>query len=361
MKLETLLKNAPGWATDSNDSHGVVIGSIVRMVRNLPGFPFPGWSTAESRAAVAAEILPVLKGLKGFKNAFCAQMSELSYGARRALLTRKQLTPCMAARQDGCHIIIPTRRPVIFMVNEEEHLVTHIFHNGLNLEQGIAEIQQLSDLLEERLKFARTPQNGYLTSIPTEAGDGLQLYCILHLPGLTSANMMGQVTKALEKLHVSISPYFADAQDDTGHLFVLFSIPGPENSVDEMLENFQDVVAHLVRREQQVRRKLALDPGMHLEDAIGRAYGMLTNCYRLSIKELRDAISLLRLGTIIGIIDWQEDPCDIVTALNHFGMEQATITALAEEKGDAMLSQKRARAARVFLHNHPHTFIHFNS
>ena len=38
--------------------------------------------------------------------------------------------------------------------------------------------------------------------------------------------MMNQVTKALEKLHVSISPYFSDSQDDTGHLFVLFSIPG---------------------------------------------------------------------------------------------------------------------------------------
>lgn len=361
MKIETMLKSSPGWVNEAHDGDGIVLSTIVRMVRNLPGYPFPGWSTAESRAAVAAQILPVIKEIKGFKTAFCAEMSDLSYGARRALLTRKQLTPCMAARQDGCHIVIPARRQVIFMINEEEHLVTHVFHNGNNLEQGIEDIYEWANILEKKLSFARTPQNGYLTSIPTEAGDGLQLYSILHLPGLTSANMMSQVTKALEKLHVSISPYFADAQDDTGHLFVLFSIPGPENSVDEMLENYQDVVNHLVHREQQVRRKLAMDPGMHMEDAIGRAYGMLTNCYRLSIKELRDAISLLRLGTMMGIIDWEEDPGEIVTALNHFGLEQATITAIAEENGDSFLCQKRAKAARTFLNNHPHTFIHFNS
>lgn len=356
MKFDTMLKSTLFWEPCRNTTEGVVLGSIVRMVRNLSGYSFPGWSTQESREAVAQTILPVIRNLRGFKTAFYAEMTELSYGKRRALLTRKQLTPCMAARQDGCHIIIPQKKPVLLMVNEEEHLVAHAFQNGLNFDNGIAMLDQLDDELQNELHFAYSSQNGYLTSIPSEAGDGLQLYCILHLPGLTIANMMNQVTKALEKLHVSISPYFSDSQDDTGHLFVLFSIPGPEDSIEELLENFTDVVHHMVRRELQVRRKLLADSGLYLQDAISRAYGLLTNCRRLSIKELRDAVSLLRLGTLQGLIKWEENEHDILIALNLFGLEQATLTAMAEENGDPELCLKRASAARDFLNNHPHHF-----
>lgn len=354
MKFDTLLKNEPKWAPDRNTTDGVVMGSIVRMVRNLSGYPFPGWSTAEARAAVAAELLPRITTLRGFKTAFCAEMPQLSYGQRRALLTRKQLTPCMAARQDGCYVIIPQRQRITIMVNEEEHLAVHAFQDGVNFEQGIQQLQDLDEALQEELNFAHNAQHGYLTSIPSEAGDGLQLYCLLHLPALTAANMMNHVTKALEKLHVSISPYYSDGQDDTGHLFVLFSIPGPEDSIDEMTETFEDVLRHIVRREQQVRRKLLHEPGMHLQDAIARAYGLLTNCRRLSIRELRDSVSLLRLGTLLRLITWQEDERDILIALNNFSVSQASAAAMAEEQGDPGLCLQRAVAARQFLSSHPH-------
>ena len=360
MKFDTLLKTPYTWNPDRNTTDGVVYGSIVRMVRNLPEFPFPGWSTEAHREAVAARILPVIREIRGFKSAFYAEMNELSYGQRRALLTRKQLTPCMAARQNGCHVIIPQKKNLFFMVNEEEHLVAHVFNNGLDFDSGLDTMAALDDWLSERLTFAYNEKDGYLTSIPSEAGDGLQLYCLLHLPGLTCANMMNQVTKALEKLHVSISPYFSDAQDDTGHLFVLFSIPGPEGSMEELQENFQDVINHLVRREQQVRRKLQVEPGLHMQDAIGRAYGLLTNCRRISIKELRDAISLLRLGTLQGIICWKEGEQEMLVKLHHFALDQATITAQAEEKGDPALCIRRAAAARDFLNNHPHYFSEIN-
>ena len=356
MKIETLLKTAPAWSPDRNTTDGVVMGSIVRMVRNLAGFRFPGWSTAETRAAVAARVLPAIKDIYGFKTAFCAELSTLSYGQRRALLSRKQLTPCMAARQDGCYIIIPQRRRLILMVNEEEHIVAHVFLDGLNLSRGIREMDTLADQLEERLELAYTEQNGYLTSIPTEAGDGLQLYCLLHLPGLTHANMMNQVTKALEKLHVSISPYYSDTQDDTGQMFVLYSIPGPEGSIEEMMEGFEDIVQHIVRREQQVRRKLLSDSGQYLQDAIGRAYGLLTNCRRLSMKEMRDALSLLRLGTLLGILKWQDDEMTVLNALNTLAVEQACIAAMAEETAVPDLVQRRARIVREFLNKHPHHF-----
>jgi protein-arginine kinase len=168
--------------------------------------------------------------------------------------------------------------------------------------------------------------------------------------------MMNQVTKALEKLHVSISPYYSDSQDDTGQMFVLYSIPGPEGSIEEMMENFEEIVQHIVRREQQVRRKLLNNSGQYLQDAIGRAYGLLTNCFRLSMKEMRDALSLLRLGTLLGFLKWEEEETAVLNALNNLSVEQACLAAMAEETAVPDLVQRRARIVREFLNNHPHHF-----
>lgn len=357
MKLQTLFSTVPDWTPDRNTTDGVVLGCITRMVRNLPEHSFPGWSTAESRAAVATKLLPVIKSIKGLKTAYSAEITDLSYGERRALLTRKLITPCMAARQDGCHVILSPRRMLSIMLNEEEHLVVHNFQNGLNLNKSLSEQQRLDTMLQEQLRFAYTEQNGYLTSIPGEAGDGLQLYCFLHLPALTLANMMNQVTKAMEKLHVCISPYYSDSQDDTGHLFVLFSIPGPEDSIDELKENFLDVVDHLVRREQQVRRRLMADSGQYLQDAIARAYGLLNNCRRLSVKELRDATSLLRLGTLLHLIKWEEAEDAILVKLHHLNLAEAQQTALAADEDTPQLHVRRAQSVRNFLIQHPHQLL----
>lgn len=356
MKLNSILNSPPAWFPDRNGTEGIVVGTIVRMVRNLPDFPFPGWSTSESRAAVAAKLLPAIKSIRGYKTAFSAEMNTLSYGQRRALLTRKLLTPCMAARQDGCHIIIPPRRNMVLMVNEEEHFVVHAFNDGFDIDRCLKDVMQLDEQLQEQIDVAYDFQNGYLTSIPSEAGDGLQFYMLLHLPALTFANMMGQVTKALEKLHVNISPYFSDSQDDTGHLYVLFSIPGPEDSIEQMQEGFETVVRHLVVREMQVRTRLLRDPQLHLLDAIARAYGMLMHCRRLSIKELRDAVSFLRLGTLLGVIRWEEDEQSMLIELQHFSLALATETALAEDTPGTDLNPARALSVRVFLDNHPHSF-----
>ena len=356
MKLDSILNSPPAWLPVRNETGGIVVGTIVRMVRNLPGFPFPGWSTRESRAAVAAKLIPAIKSVRGYKTSFSAEMNTLSYGKRRAMLTRKLLTPCMAARQDGCHVIIPSRRNMILMVNEEEHFVVHAFNDGFDINRSLKDVLQLDEQLQEHVDIAYDFQNGYLTSIPAEAGDGLQFYVLLHLPALTFANMMGQITKALEKLHVNVSSYFSDGQDDTGHLYVIFSIPGPEDSIEQMQDGFETVVRHLVMREMQVRTKLLKDPGLNLLDAIARAYGLLMCCRRLSIKELRDSISFLRLGTLLGVISWEEDEQSVLIELYHFSLAMATQTALAEDTPGSDLNTARALAARDFLDKHPHTF-----
>lgn len=342
------------WMLECDDEQDVVIGTIGRLVRNLPGYRFPGWSTAEDRRAVSDILLPALKGLRGFKNAYCCEMLELSYEQRRALMVRKQLTPCMAARQDGCHLIIPDKRNIICMVNEEEHLVLHACRAGNSIRETINELRRLASALESKVSFAHDSRNGYLTSMPGESGDGIQIYTILHLPALTISNMMPQVCKAMEKLHVNISPYYSDGEDDTGNQFIAYSIPGPEGSTDEMLTHYRAVLKNLINREQQVRFKLALEPGLILEDKVARAFATLSHARRLSLQESRNALSILRLGRVLGMIDWDDDgqPKFALSQLRHLDCVLALYTALNTEEQEVTAPVARAGAIRMQLDTH---------
>lgn len=355
MKPTATLFADPAWLSAHAPADDIVLATVGRLVRNLRGTPFPGWSTAESRAAVVERVLPAVAKLNGFARAWHADMAELSYEQRRALLVRKLLTPCMAARDAGCHLVLPRRRHAALMVNEEEHIVLHTFHPGAATAAAVEAMRGYAAELQQALPLASDPAFGYLTSLPGEAGDGMQLYQVLHLPALSMAGMMPQVTRAIEKLHLSLSPFVADGSDDTAHTFVFYSVPGPQGSIDELAEYFDAVMAHLVRRERQVRRRLVENDAEQMHDAVGRAYGLLRFAHRLSLKELRDAVSVLRLGTVCGMLVWSRGPAAALAELRALVRRLSVDAALAPDADAEELSSARATALRDRLMLADHT------
>ncbi len=341
------------WLMTCRDADDIVLGTVGRLVRNLSGYRFPGWSTAEDRKAVSEILLPALRSLRGFRDATCAEICELSFEQRRGLLVRKQMTPCMAARQDGCHLIIPNSRNVVCFVNEEEHLVIHASRSGNNTRDVLTELRKLAAELEGKVTFAHDSRSGYLTSMPGEAGDGIQIYTILHLPALSLSNMIPQVSKAMEKLHLNISPYYSDGEDDTGNMFILYSIPGPQGSTDEIAAHYRSVLKNLILREQQVRRRLTEEPGLVLEDKIARAYATLSHARRLSLRECRNAISVLRLGRTLGML-YKSHPEDVSHDLGQFRELDTTLalcTALSPADEESAYPIARAVSTRRFSAN----------
>lgn len=356
--FDKTLLSAPVWMS-GRPGEDIIMATIGRLVRNLRGHAFPGWSTAEGRARVAEQIIPVITSLRGLsQGTIHAEMSELDYETRRALLAGKLLTPCMAARGEGCHLILPRRRHLSIFVNEEEHLVLHLFRSGDALYPVLGELRRIGADWATRFPFAHEASYGYRTSLPSEAGDGIQMYQILHLPALTMAGMLPAITRATEKLHVNISPFYSDGNDDTGSTYVIFSIPGPEGASEELAAYYMSVITHLCIRERQVRRKLMETSAEQVTDCIGRAYGLLRHARRLTLKELRDACSVLRLATSLGHLIWDDGADAGIAALRELCRRNAVESALTPESTESALPALRAAAARRFLAEHPH---HFNT
>ena len=303
--FSSLLKKRPIWFSTIGEYSDVIIGSMARVVRNLAGHSFPGWSTKEGRREVAELLLPHIMQLPGNKTqAFCAEMSDLSYAQRRVLLERKQISQCLAARQDGCHIVINGKQDTTFMINEEEHLVMHLYSTQSDHTPLLRRAEKITRELETNLNFAKSYSGEYLTSIPMEAGTGIQLYTILHLPALNTAGMMPQIHRSLEKLMLHISPFFSAMGDDVAGLFALYTPTIPVGAEDEISEHLRSTVLTLAQRELAVRECLDHEsqPVALLPDLIGRAYGLLQYAHKLEYKEFMNALSMLRLGAVMGYV-----------------------------------------------------------
>ncbi len=313
--FSSIVRNRPAWLTTEGEMDDIIIASFGRLVRNLPGQVFPGWSTPTSRRAVVDTLLPLLLARPGFKSAFHADMSELPLEHRRILLERKLITPCMAARQEGCHVIIPRKQDCSIMLNEEEHLVVHLFRQGMDLRNVLVDARRFATALEKELTFAHDPARGYLGSLPAEAGDGMQFSVVLHLPALVMANMMPPISRALEKLNAGMAPLYGGMQTDTGNSFIIFSHPTAQGGSEAALERLERIVHLLVLREIQVRHRLNATRPFDLADQVGRAFGSLCYSVKLSYREMLDSLSLLRLGSSCGLLRWNKNTREVLAEL----------------------------------------------
>lgn len=303
-RFSTLLKKLPPLFLSPSGEDDIVMGTMGRLVRNLQGIPFPGWGTAENRAASANALLPALRSLPCFNRAYLTEMAGLGYRERRVLMGRKQLTATMAARQDGCYLLIGNDQSSLAMVNEEEHLALHAFARGIKLGTILRRLASLSAGLGKQLPFACSQRDGYLTSIPSECGEGLQLYVILHLPGMSLSNAMPQVGKALEKMQLSISPLYPELGEESGNMYVIYTSALLLGAKEDMANHLENVACGIREQELNIRGKLMSSPGARdfFLDQLARAYGLLRYARKLSYKETMQALSLMRLGIVSGLI-----------------------------------------------------------
>lgn len=296
VRLSTILKQLPPWLRLTTSHGDIVRGVVGRLVRNIRHHNFPGWSTVEDRLKAEAVIMSALADLPECQAAYTADMADVSLDKRRLLLLRKQLTPCMGARQKGCRIILPKSQDKVFFINEEEHLAIHFFDRGDALDNTYRVMKDFASTLEESLDIAANARQGYLSSLAIECGDGMQLYCVLHLPAINMAGQIPAVNKALEELELSMAPFHADQNNDTGNLFTIYTLPSPLGETDTELEKLKAVVATLFQRETQLRLKLWKEKPLETRNSVGRALGLLLYSHLLNYREMLNAFSSLSMG-----------------------------------------------------------------
>lgn len=354
--MEALMGVPPALLGHAGEA-GVILGTLGGFELNLEGHAFPGWSSSEDRAAVASMLLAALPKLPR-EWGFCAEVAELTLVERQMLVERGQLTPTMAARQDGVHVLLNKQQDTECYINDEEHLHLQTFYPGADsAPHALKEMLEMRALMERELPVAQDPLFGNLSYDPSKSGAGIFFSFLAYLPGLRLCKHMQQVQHALDEMDIFISTLFPFQKKEWSDLWLIHA-PAPSLRQEQtVLDNMNKALAALTRQELNARARL-LDSAKSadkLRRSADDAYNTLSSSTRLRYARMQEALSLLRLGLYYGWFRAGEDVSEAKLAqhLSRAYLDNAPIYMMQRlgYTSPAKRAGERAVYARHLIHN----------
>jgi len=111
-----------------------------------------------------------------------------------------------------------------------------------------------------------------------------------------------QIVSAVGKLGLAVRGLYGEGTEALGNLFQVSNQMTLGESELEIIERLSKVIETIVQHERNARATLIEKRPKMLADQVGRAYGVLSNCYSIASKEALNLLSLLRLGIDLSIL-----------------------------------------------------------
>ena len=288
------------WYLQNGKDSDVVISSRVRLARNLDKIPFKTRASKEDMQKVLnkiEEITPSLGyGLKFLK------LKDIDDITKLTLIEKHVISPDFAIdKEEIGAILINEEENICIMINEEDHLRLQVFSSGMDLENLKSLNAEIDEKIDGLLDYAFSEQYGYLTACPTNVGTGMRASVMVHLPALT---LTGNITKVLNVVNgfgMNIRGIYGEGTQSQGDIYQISNNQSLGITENEIIKNLKTITEKVIEQERLARKYLAKN-SIELEDRVYRAYGTLAFSKKLTSEECKNLMSIVKLGTDLGII-----------------------------------------------------------
>ncbi len=306
--LDSLAKHCGEWLRGTGPESDIVMSSRIRLARNLADFPFPGRADTVAKADIEAVLRDNIIKLPLRNPLNYVAVSDLSGMDRQFLVERQLISRELAESQGPRGVGVSEEENVSLMVNEEDHLRMQVIHSGFALDDCWQEINQVDDLLSERVAFAFSQRLGYLTSCPTNVGTGIRVSVMLHLPGLVLTKEIQKVFQALQRLRLAVRGLYGEGSQAMGDFYQISNQMTLGKSEEQLIGTVAEIIPAILKYERRARESLLKDNRDGLHDQISRAYALLRGAKTMTTEEALHLLSSVRMGVNIGLIDSLEIP-----------------------------------------------------
>ena len=292
------------WYLQSGKDADVAISTRVRLARNLSEFKF-NLKDKESVKLLEEKIKDIQwtvgYGLKFFK------LKDMDDITKMSLVEKNLISPEFALNKNELgSILINDDENICIMINEEDHLRIQVFSSGFDIENTLNLAKELDEKIGNALNYAMSEDYGYLTSCPTNVGTGLRVSVMVHLPALSKTKNIQNVLDAIANFGVNIRGIYGENSKSSSDMFQISNKQTLGITEDEIAKNIK-IITEKVIEQERVARKFLIKDNLELEDKVYRSFGILKNCRKISSEETRDLLSIVKLGTDLGIIDEMTD------------------------------------------------------
>jgi len=329
------------WYDQAGNRSDIVLSSRVRLARNLEGYPFDPYLSAEKADEIIQKIAPLFeKG--GFERLDFTKIPPATAGM---LLEKHYVSRDFVSKKTPHTLMLNESMGLAVMLCEEDHVRIQSILSGLSLDEAFRNACAVDDFLSGEARIAYSDTLGYLTHCPTNLGTAMRASVMMFLPALTMAGRIDSLASNLSKIGLTMRGFYGEGTRAQGTLYQISNQITLGLTEEDILSKLSEAVKQITESEQELRGLITPEKNPQIVDKIGRAEGILRHAYLLSSEELLSYYSDVRLGIALGLVenmDYQTLDTLLIEMMpyNLTYSEQATDTT---ERARDLLRAKRVR------------------
>jgi len=288
------------WYLESGKESDIVFSTRIRLARNIKEIPFINKITKEKAEEVNKIVKQAIEQV-GYGLKFI-RLKDIDDITKLSLVEKHILSPEFALNDNETRAIaINDEENICIMINEEDHLRIQVLSSGLNLRESLKLAIELDKKLEQSVNYAYSDKYGFMTSCPTNVGTGLRASVMVHLPALTKTGNINKVLNVVNGFDMNIRGIYGEGTNSKGNIYQISNKQSLGISEEDIIKNLEIITDRIIEQERLARKILTKD-SLSLEDKLYRAYGVLSNCRKITSEECSEILSEIRLGVDLGII-----------------------------------------------------------
>jgi len=297
MKLTDISNDINEWFDGSGPLSDIVISSRIRLARNLAGHKFLSRCSNAEKSEILAKLKDVLMSLKLGDKVYYISVDKAPKLSRNFLVERHLISRHHAFGKGPRGVVLAQREFFTAMINEEDHLRLQVLKAGCQLSQCAKQINDIDDMIEQKVDYAFSPRLGYLTACPTNLGTGVRISVMLHLPALKMTGQIEKFFNAAKDMSLAVRGLFGEGTEAVSDLYQLSNQVTLGVSEAQIVSQFENsIIPEIVEYENIARSRLLSKETDILDDKISRAMALLQNAHLISSQEALFLLSHLRLG-----------------------------------------------------------------
>jgi len=300
--LQLSLRDSLPWLDGSGPDADIVISTRGRLLRNITAHEFPGHAQPNDRQEVALEILSGLEAAGLTRDGHVLDLGALSRHQQMLLREKHLLSEGECLPEHHRHLVASADGLCVAKINNQDHLRLQFYAPGFQPAVVLKTLLEKEATLDSHLDLAFQEDFGYLTASPVDAGTGLHMSALLHLPGLVMGGEIDKILNALRQLRFSVKGLFGGGRAVRGALFLVTNLVTLGRDEQEVVSDFEFHVGKVLRHERTARQQLFSSDSLGLEDLARRSLAVVRNALLMTSQEGYDRLNHLRLGAGLGML-----------------------------------------------------------
>ena len=287
------------------DYSSIIVSSRVKLSRNLAGFNFPSMLDENEGLKVLNKVVDnILKINNKFKIYKVKSLPEIDINVMRE---KKLLTSTLLDSYGYGAVILSPDESISIMVNETDHICEQCIASGFNLISAYDDLDNLDDEILSKLDIAFDDTIGFLTSNLNNIGTGLKASITMFLPAFTLSGEVDEIISKAAACGFTTNGIDDEECENETYYYTFTNTNTIGKKEKEIIVRLSELAIQISDREINSRKKLlAFNKIDDITDTTYRAWGILTNCHKISEKEALKLLGELKIGIALDIIRFKD-------------------------------------------------------